>query len=204
MNKIYFLLIFAIIFGFVWNNKSSGQCDECQQPNLCYILTFDLPDCPSVQAVICYTCAVTHLEAYFEIHIRNVCPGLESDAYEYARDWVLNNYATLCGSTPCHVEHARLTFARPICGRVEYINGRINIYKGEGNCYKQCIEVWDWCWCNCVPGECWDDKCPNPHTKWEPISFRFDGNGTCDEIDYHKKEGLYSCVKIIWRECGQP
>ncbi|MFN3781377.1 MAG: hypothetical protein ACK4SO_04300, partial [Candidatus Kapaibacteriota bacterium] len=190
----------ALLFGFVGREKASGQCEYCQQPNLCYVLTFDLPDCPGIQAVICYTCAVTHLEAYFDIHLRNVCHGLESEAYDYARDWVLNNYAMLCGSTPCNEEHARLTFTRPICGRVEYVNGRLNIYKGEGNCYLQCIEVWDWCWCNCVPGECWDGDCPNPHVKWEIVSFTTEGDGTCGKLPYPPSR---DCTFINWRPCGK-
>ncbi|MEJ5287624.1 MAG: hypothetical protein WHV60_10485 [Bacteroidota bacterium] len=200
MKKYIILLVATIILGFVTGNKASGQCEVCQQPNLCYVLTFDLPDCPSIQAVICYTCAVTHLQAYFQIYLRNVCLGMEDEAYNYARNWVLNNYAMLCGSTPCEVESAKLTFTRPICGRVEYVNGRINIYKGNWDCYKQCIEEWEWCWCNCVPGQCWDDKCPNPHVHWAPISFTIEGNGNCKPLPYPPSQ---DCTLINWRECGQ-
>jgi hypothetical protein len=200
MKKIYVVLLMSLLLGFVAGSKAKGQqgCNVCPQPNLCYILAFDLPECSGIRAVICYTCAVTHLEAYFEIYLENVCPGMEDEAYEYARNWVLNNYSLLCGSTPCHIDHAILTFTRPICGRVEVVNGRYYIYKGEGDCYRQCFEEWDWCWCNCVPGECWDDQCQKgPHMKWRLISFRVDGSGNCDRNPYPSK-----CTLIDWRECG--
>jgi len=188
MKKIYFVLLLTILTLFTSSKEAKGQdpCDVCQSPNLCYILNFDLPDCPGVRAVICYTCAVTHLEAYFNIYIENCCPGLESQAYDYTRDWVLNNYAFLCGNTLCNEEHALLTFVYPVCARREIINGRTYIYQAYGDCYKRCIEVVDWCWCNCDLGGCYDEKCKDkppygPHVNYQVLSSTIEGNGECIE-----------------------
>ncbi|MGB9853174.1 MAG: hypothetical protein ACPLPX_09980 [Candidatus Kapaibacteriota bacterium] len=203
MKKIYFALLFALLSGLLSWNKASGQCDVCPQPNLCYIISFDLPNCPGVQAVICYTCAVTHLEAYFEIYLRNVCAGMEDEAYEYARRWVLENFALLCGNTPCHIRRTLITFTRPICGRVEVVDGRINIYKGEGECYKQCIEVWEWCWCVCDPAVCWESECeePNqPQLHWQLVGYTTEGEGNCSSLPYPPSQ---DCTLIKWRECGE-
>ena len=208
MRRIYLVLLVAVLSFFTISKEVKGQdpCDVCQSPNLCHILNFDLPNCPGIRAVICYTCAVTHLQAYFNIYIENCCPGYETQAYDFARDWVLNNYAILCGQTPCNEEHALLTFVRPICGRVEVVNGRNYIYQAYGDCYRRCVEVWDWCWCNCVPGECYDRKCKDeppygPHITYEIVSYTIEGDGNCDALPYPSSQ---ECTLIQWtRECGE-
>jgi hypothetical protein len=59
MKKIYFLLVFVFILGFVGNPKASGQCEYCQYPKICNIVNFNIVcngNSYPITAVICYEC----------------------------------------------------------------------------------------------------------------------------------------------------
>lgn len=119
----------------------------------------------------------------------------------------VEQFCVVVWKTPCSVRKTLITFTRPICGRVEVDGGRINIYKGEGDCYKQCVEVWEWCWCDCIPGSCWEKECetPNePRVHYDIISFSIEGSGNCDDNGWPPPPDKQQCTLIHWsRECGE-
>ncbi len=204
MKTIFSIIIALIIFGFVVGNKASAQpgCEVCIAPSLCYILTFDLQGCQNVQAILCYRCGVTRPEVYVElVQISNICPGFFSQVLDYVEDWVLEHLDLLCGNVPCNEQRITLTLVRPICGKVTWNGERHIVEEGGANCNLKCYEIWEWCYCFCTP-DFWDEKCPNPHAKYNITQYWTEGNGTCEE-PYPPPGESRECAKLTDRNCGQ-
>lgn len=70
MKTIYFLLVFVVLFGFIWSNEASGQCEVCQYPYLCSYIDYTV-ECNGqtfpIQAVICYNCDNNNRAYYVQV-----------------------------------------------------------------------------------------------------------------------------------------
>ncbi|MCX7909897.1 MAG: hypothetical protein N2560_10350, partial [Ignavibacteria bacterium] len=78
----------------------------------------------------------------------------------------------------------------------------------------------EWCWCNCIPGQCWDEECARrggaPYFKYNHIRYLETNPGACDFVPYgyhpNAPDDLkfnrpwmepLRCVRIYW-DWGPP
>ncbi len=219
MKKIYVFLLFVFLFGFVAMDKASGQsCDKCLPNSACIPLTFDLPGCDSVKVTLCVRCGVTNPSIYWRgVTYENICPGYENEIKQYVENWIRENTLEICGNRPCQEPPPfQVYFSKPLCGDVFWDGSRYHIYDAGVNCQNYCLDERAWCWCNCVPGECWDDECERrggtPYFNYFHIRYSETNPGACDFVPYGyhpatptnlKFEGgawtePLRCVRIYW------
>lgn len=190
-------MIALLLFSFVVGNKASAQpgCEVCIAPSLCYILTFDLPNCPGNRAVFCYQCGVTAPWIHVDITELTTCPGYEDQAWDYVYQWVRDNIDELCISKSCDdPPPMEVYITRPICAEVkcEGTPRRLTYKAHPGTCDRRCYSKYLWC----------RDYSSNPPTTYFEATECYPvGNGTCNFPPY----GGYGCIdsEPPWRlECG--
>jgi len=224
MKKIYVVLLMSLLLGFVAGSKAKGQdCSKCPPNTVCIPLTFDVGSCDNVRITLCVRCGVSNPSIYvFAVTFENVCPGYEDQILAYLNNWVKDNILLICGSRPCQEEPPfKVYFHKPLCGDVFWDGYRLQIYDAGAGCQNYCLDEREWCYCNCVPGECYDQDCNDVnlghfrynHIRYEetnPAACNFFPYGNCDGADEKWKcndgdpwkETLH-CVRILWdyRNC---
>jgi len=197
MRRIYLVLLLTIFLGFVAGNKASGQsCDKCPPYHICIPLNFSLPGCDNIMVTLCVRCGVAAPNIlWLGVQYDNVCPGYEEQIEQYVNDFIRNNTAAICGAVPCHEQTLTVYFQRPLCGDVYWDGNRYHISAGAANCNNWCLDERAWCWCNCVPGECWDEeKCGDeaqPFFDYRHIQYSQTNPGACEFFRY----GYGECVE---------
>ncbi len=187
MKRYIVLFNLLILFGFVVGNRASGaECEKCPQWTACYVLTFDLPGCEGVEVTLCFRCGVTNPTIYYlGVSFENVCPGYEEEIDQYVQDWISDNTLVLCGNSPCHINPPMtVEYWKPLCGDV-YWNGSRYSKMINPDCENYCRDIHEWCWCNCVPGECWEEpECPQPHFRYYHLRYEETNPGACELVIY--------------------
>ncbi|MFN3269629.1 MAG: hypothetical protein ACK42G_03470 [Candidatus Kapaibacteriota bacterium] len=162
MKKIYVLLVFVFILGFVGNPKASGQigCEVCQAPYLCTTIMLDLICAGRVEVVLCYRCYSPNsiywqvLEIrYLDIPYSNLTPTCEDYVWDNIRYYVLNHLQELCGYVDCAFDKTTIEFTVPLCGEMEFgpiptnpNNMWVRKKAHPSGCDLRCKETWEVCW----------------------------------------------------------
>ncbi|MFN3270911.1 MAG: hypothetical protein ACK42G_10005 [Candidatus Kapaibacteriota bacterium] len=192
MKTIHLLLVFVLLFGFVGMDEASGQpgCEECYAPWRCTTFSLQI-NCNGVgrtiEYTVCYYCYLTLPRVDAEItSIRGIPVG--SDCWRIAQDagknWILDNGMELCGTLPCQEGIKTFEIYSPICADLVYHSDGTYDFFSNLNCEKKCHETYEWCWCNCIPGECfYPGTCTEPgigKVHWQRIAEPIEeGNGQC-------------------------
>jgi len=179
MKKIYFVLLLTIFLGFVAGNKASGQpgCENCIAPWSCTTFTLTINcngvDFP-VEFTVCYFCWVDQPRVDAEITRVDGIP-IGSNCYyaalQAAENWILEHGIELCGTVPCQQEIKRFRIYFPVCANVILLNYPQYMILINSQCDSKCYNEYEWCWCNCVPGECWYDKCKREGPGYPKVHF---------------------------------
>jgi hypothetical protein len=211
MKKIYFVLLLTIFLGFVAGNKASGQpgCENCIAPWSCTTFTLTINcngvDFP-VEYTVCYFCWVDQPRVDAEITRVDGIP-IGSNCYWNAREagvrWILEHGIELCGVLPCEVSMKTFKIYEPVCADLLFNqNGTYSIYLNP-ECDLKCVREFEWCWCQCVRGICWDDEdCTEgegyPKVHWRQISNpQLEGSGSCTYNPSQPKPGTrINCQKF--------
>jgi hypothetical protein len=192
MKTIYFLLVFVLLFGFVGLNRASGQpgCEVCFTPWICstFITTVNCNGTiRTIEVTVCYYCYTTRPEVEVEVlSIRGIPVGGNcwEMAQEAASNWILEHGMELCGTLPCQEGIKTFEIYTPICADLVYhLDGTYDFFSNS-NCEKKCHETYEWCWCSCIPGECfYPETCTEPgigKVHWRRIAGPImEGNGQC-------------------------
>lgn len=159
MKKIYVLLVFTFILGFLGIPKASGQCEYCQYPNICNFVNYTIV-CNGVeypiQAVICYTCNGTPnvynvqvLELSYPAALERLMydpynPNTACEDAMWDSLWanIRRKVFELCGYVGCP-ERVTILKTLPICGEFiyegppghEFIRKRFH----PGSCNLRCV-----------------------------------------------------------------
>ncbi len=193
MKTKYILLVFAIILGFAASNKASGQsgCEECFAPWVCSTFSLQI-NCNgkerTVEYTVCYYCYITFSDVEPVItSIRGIPVG--SDCWRTVKEagerWILEHGMELCGTLPCQEGSKIFKIYFPVCADLVYhFDGTYDFFTNP-DCELKCYNEYEWCWCNCIPGECYyPETCTEgigyPKVHWRQVSGPFtEGNGQC-------------------------
>jgi hypothetical protein len=199
MKKIYFVLLLTIFLGFVAGNKASGQpgCEICQAPNLCQILTFDVPCAGRVEALLCYRCEyprIIYLNIleirYLNIEYTNLTSQCEDYVWDLVRSTVFQVAPELCGYENCAFDSSTVYYTVPLCGELDYgpiVSNPDHLWVRKkafpGACDQRCLEEWRLCWdsntgqrkCRLVSQQLFGNgECPGPYPLAEQLKPPFE------------------------------
>ncbi len=197
MKKIYVLLVFVFILGFVGNPKASGQigCEVCVSPlpGNCYILTFSVPNCcDTVRAVFCYQCYITRQAITIYIQDVTYCPQCDDYVWDYIHNWAVENLRLLCyGEIPCGVDSITVYYSEPFCAEIIWNGetGKVTVRSHRDSCDVRCTEEWKIC----------TDYSVSPPEKRKVLVRKYPtGNGHCPRIPYGDDPQAPDSLKFIF------
>jgi hypothetical protein len=116
-------------------------------------------------------------------------------AKQAGEQWVLEHGLDLCGNLPCQEGTKRFKIYFPICADMITTTNSYTIRLSQ-ECNLRCYSEYEWCWCNCVEGGCWDDKCPNPHVRYFVVAGPFTDEGSNCEYTNWAPNTIIPCQRF--------
>ncbi len=208
MKKI--IVIWLVIFAFVMSNvESKAQCTNCVVPWVCHQFNISVGSCQGILVTMCVYCDLSSNKTRIQIiEIFGICSGIsEDDVWDAANSHIWSNIETYCGNQPCVGQSISTVYiTHPVCGDRSWDGTKLKISENRVSCDLRCTKVYEWCYCDCDPTNCWHDDCRYIYVGVKVFTETDDpfltGNGVCPK---HEKEAIGQdawteyCVKIY--EC---
>jgi len=214
MKKIYLVLLVTLILGFAAGSKVSGQpgCENCVAPWSCTTFTLTI-NCNGVEFPVeysvCYFCSPTapvvdaQITRIDGIPIGSICYWIAKEAGER---WILENGIQLCGVLPCEESVKTFKIYQPVCADLLFNQNGTYTALLNTTCDLKCVTEYEWCWCRCIRGICWDlETCTEgegyPKIRWRLIGGPWlEGSGDCNYIPAVPQPGTrINCQKFKTR-----
>ncbi len=187
------IVVLIAVFNFT-ANAQQPPCDVCTAPKVCWTRVVQIPDCGSVNVIICVLCDPIQALAYIDIVGLEKRPGwnencdINSDfVWDLAVADVLDHSLEYCGIVPCSGGVSKAIYlTQPSC---------MHYYPETGNKY------YDPTWCGtrritCKYWVCYDEETgltsrSRDYSYWEE-SGEYNNEHGCNPVPDYR----YNCITI--------